>query len=194
MDIKDQVQQMKQFLTLMAFFAFVTTSTFAQDNMANNIDNSNVALQGYSPVSYADLNLAQRGVKEFKSEYQKVVYYFTSSEQKATFDKNPEKYLPQYGGFCAFGVYAGAKFRVDPTKFINEDGAYFLYLNNLELDAKGLWLNEKDHKKLVKVANQNWEKYCSLKIHFNNRKIFSTFTNHIHQTYSNENCSFPWLF
>jgi len=93
MDIKDQVQQMKQFLTLMAFFAFVTTSTFAQDNMANNIDNSNVALQGYSPVSYADLNLAQRGVKEFKSEYQKVVYYFTSSEQKATFDKNPEKYL-----------------------------------------------------------------------------------------------------
>jgi YHS domain-containing protein len=126
--------------------------------MANNIDNSNIALQGYSPVSYADLGLAQKGVKELKSEHEKVVYYFTSAEQKAAFDKAPESYLPQYGGFCAFGMYAGAKFRPDPNKFINKDGKYFLYLNNLELDAKHLWLNENDHSKLVKIANTNWKK------------------------------------
>jgi YHS domain-containing protein len=126
--------------------------------MANNIDNSNIALQGYSPVSYADLGLAQKGVKELKSEHDKVVYYFTSAEQKAAFDKDPESYLPQYGGFCAFGMYAGAKFRPDPSKFINKDGKYFLYLNNLELDAKHLWLNENDHNKLVKIANTNWKK------------------------------------
>ncbi len=149
---------MKQITIFIAFFAFTSVSLFAQDNKANNIDNSNIALQGYSPVSYADLGLAQKGVKEFKSEYEKITYYFTSAEQKAAFDKNPEKYLPQYGGFCAFGVYAGAKFRVDPNKFISKDGKYFLYLNNLELDAKELWINEKDHKKLVRVANKNWKK------------------------------------
>ncbi len=134
------------------------TTLFAQDKMANNIDNSNIALSGYSPVSYLDLELAQRGNKAFKSEYQKVVYYFTSQDQKETFDKNPKKYLPQYGGYCAFGIYAGAKFRVDPTKFIVKNGKYYLFLNNVELDAKQLWLAEGNHKKLKSAANKNWDK------------------------------------
>jgi YHS domain-containing protein len=104
------------------------------------------------------LSLAQKGVKEFKSEHEKVIYYFTSAEQKTAFDKNPNKYLPQYGGYCAFGVYAGAKFRPDPNKFVNKDGKYFLYLYNLELDAQQLWLDAKDHNGLVKTANTKWKK------------------------------------
>ena len=130
----------------------------AQDKQANNIDNSNIALEGYSPVSYLDLNLAQRGQKQFKSEYQNIIYYFTSIEQKETFDRNPERYLPQYGGYCAFGTYAGAKFRVDPNKFITKDGKYYLFLNNVELDAQQLWMSEKDHNRLVAKADKNWMK------------------------------------
>ena len=140
------------------FFLLITSSLFAQDKMANNIDNSNIALQGYSPVSYVELGLAQKGVKEFKSEYNKVAYYFTSEAQKKQFDKNPEKYLPAYGGYCAFGVYAGAKFRVDPNKFIRKDGTYYLFLYNVEVDAQQLWMNEKNHSKLVEAANKNWQK------------------------------------
>lgn len=137
----------------------VITSTIAygQDKKKYNIDNSNIALEGYSAVSYLDLGLAQKGSKQFKSEYDKVNYYFTSAEQKAAFDKNPGKYLPQYGGYCAFGTYAGAKFRVDPNKFIVKDGKYYLYLYNIELDAEQLWLAE-DHKALVKKADENWLK------------------------------------
>jgi len=139
--------------------AVVTVNTsFAQDKQANNIDNSNIALQGYSPVSYLDLGIAQRGVKDFKSEHNKIVYYFTDADQKKKFDKNPSKYLPQYGGYCAFGVYAGAKFRPDPNKFIVKDGKYFLYLYDLELDAQQLWLTENNHNKLVQKANENWRK------------------------------------
>lgn len=139
--------------------AVVTVNTsFAQDKQANNIDNSNIALQGYSPVSYLDLGIAQRGVKDFKSEHNKIVYFFTNADQKKKFDKNPSKYLPQYGGYCAFGVYAGAKFRPDPNKFIVKDGKYFLYLYNLELDAQQLWLAENNHNKLVQKANENWRK------------------------------------
>lgn len=141
-----------------AILLSTTVSLNAQDKMANNVDNSNIILQGYSPVSYLDLGLAQKGSKEYKSEYNKIVYYFTSAEQKATFDKNPSKYVPQYGGFCAFGMYAGAKFRPDPNKFIVKDGKYFLYLYNLELDAKQLWLAENDHKKLKATADTNWSK------------------------------------
>ena len=144
--------------TVLGLALLMNTMIFAQDNKANNIDNSNIALQGYSPVSYLDLGLAQVGNKSFKSEYNKVNYYFTSAEQKATFDKNPAKYMPEFGGFCAFGIYAGAKFRVDPNKFIVEDGKYYLYLNNVELDAKQLWLAEDNHDKLKSVADKNWKK------------------------------------
>lgn len=143
---------------LLVVLCLMNYNTFAQDKMAHNIDNSNIALQGFSPVSYLDLGLAQRGVKEFKSEHNKVIYYFTSQDQKKTFDKNPTKYLPAFGGYCAFGVYAGAKFRPDPNKFIVENGQYFLYLYNLELDAQQLWLSEKNHDKLLRKANDNWAK------------------------------------
>ncbi len=148
---------MKQISVLMIAMVFSLT-TIAQDKKMFNIDNSNIALQGYSPVSYLDLGIAQKGLKQYKSEHQKVVYYFTSKEQKATFDKNPNRYIPQYGGYCAFGVYAGAKFRPDPNKFIVKNGKFFLYLYNIELDAQQLWLAEKNHNKLVSVANKNWEK------------------------------------
>ena len=154
---------MKNLLNVVAIL-FFTNLTLAQDKMANNIDNSNIALQGYSPVSYLDLGIAQRGVKEYKSEHNKVIYYFTSQEQKRTFDKNPEKYLPAYGGYCAFGVYAGAKFRPDPNKFIVANGQYFMFLYNIELDAQQLWLAERNHEKLVKKANENWSK---LKLSYN---------------------------
>lgn len=151
---------MKTKVSILIFvFAIVTASVAAaQDKKANNIDDSHIALQGYSPVSYLDLGLAQRGLKQFKSEHQGVNYYFTSAEQKEKFDKNPRKYLPQYGGFCAFGVYAGAKFRPDPNKFLVKDGKYFLYLYDVELDAQQLWLSENNHSGLVSKANENWAK------------------------------------
>ena len=149
------MKTLKSTFVLIALFA--STALFAQDKMANNIDNSNIALEGYSPVSYLDLGLAQLGNKNFKSEYNKINYYFTSAEQKAAFDKNPNKYLPAYGGFCAFGVYAGAKFRVNPTKFLVKDGKYFLYLENVELDALQLWNAENNHSKLKSKADENWK-------------------------------------
>lgn len=150
---------MKTFnIVLVLFTLLAGVSLSAQDKMAHNIDNSNIALQGYSAVSYLDLGLAQRGSKNFKSDYKKVTYYFTSAEQKATFDKSPSKYLPQFGGYCAFGVYAGAKFRVDPNKFMVKDGKYYLFLNNVELDAQQLWMAENNHSKLKNVADKNWSK------------------------------------
>jgi YHS domain-containing protein len=156
---KQSFRRTPLFKTLCSCIAILAFSTLAaQDKMAHNIDNSNIALQGFSPVSYLDLGLAQKGSKSFKSEYQKVVYYFTSADQKARFDKQPAKYVPQYGGYCAFGTYAGAKFRVDPHKFLVKNGKYYLFLNNVELDAKQLWLAENNHKKLVSTADNNWKK------------------------------------
>ena len=73
------------------------------------------------------------------------------------FKNNPTKYLPQYGGYCAFGVSVGAKFRADPNKFVVKDGKYFLFLYDLEVDAQQLWLDG-NHEKLVAKADGNWTK------------------------------------
>ncbi|NJN28842.1 MAG: hypothetical protein HC819_24145 [Cyclobacteriaceae bacterium] len=137
------------------------TNAIAQNKMANNIDDSKIALQGYSPVSYLDLGIAQKGLKEYKSTYDGLAYYFTSEDQKKSFETNPKKYLPQYGGFCAFGVSVGAKFRVDPNKFVVKDGKYFLFLYDLEVDAQQLWLAG-NHKELVQKADTNWTKLSKI--------------------------------
>lgn len=141
------------------FLSIVTLGNLPAQSLKtlHNVDDSKIALSGYSPVSYVDLALAQRGNKAYKATYKDLTYYFTSAEQKAKFDKDPGKYLPQYGGFCAFGVYAGAKFRTDPHKFLVIDKKLYLFLNDVELDAKQLWL-EKEEKQLISVANANWKK------------------------------------
>jgi YHS domain-containing protein len=145
-------------VVLTILFAVATSATFAQNFKANhNTDDSKIALVGYSPVSYLDLGIAQRGVKEYKASYDGLNYYFTSKEQKNKFEAAPQKYLPQYGGNCAFGVSVGAKFRADPNKFVVKDGKYFLFLYDLEVDAQQLWLDG-THDKLVAKADGNWTK------------------------------------
>lgn len=124
-----------------------------------NVDDSKIALAGYSPVSYVDLGLAQRGSKNFKSEHDGIAYYFTSADQKASFDKNPGNYLPEFGGWCATGIGVGAKFRTDPNKFLVQDGKLYLFLYSMEVDALELWKN--DEAKLKASANKNWKKLQS---------------------------------
>ena len=144
-----------------AMIMLLSTNVMAQDKMANNIDDSKIALQGYSPVSYLDLGIAQKGLKEYKATYDGLSYYFTGADQKKSFEANPKKYLPQYGGYCAFGISVGAKFRVDPNKFVVSDGKYYLFLYDLEVDAQQLWLGG-NHQELVKKANANWVKLSKI--------------------------------
>ena len=148
---------MKSLSLVIVTMLLFTTVGFSQNKARQNIDDSKIALQGYSPVSYLDLEIAQKGLKEHKSTYDGLAYYFTSEEQKKSFDTNPKKYLPEYGGYCAFGVSVGAKFRVDPNKFVVKDGKYYLFLYNLEVDAQQLWLAG-NHKELVSKSDTNWTK------------------------------------
>lgn len=149
---------MKINAVILIFAMALGVQTLSAQNLKhqNNIDDSRIALQGFSPVSYIDLGIAQMGKKEFKSVHQEVTYYFTNADQKAKFDKNPEKYLPEYGGYCAFGVYVGAKFRVNPYKFKVIDDKLYLFLYDLEVDAQQLWNDGKDSER-IKKANTNWE-------------------------------------
>lgn len=142
--------------SLFAFF-LIASSALAQGNNGKlNADDSKIALQGYSPVSYVDLNLAQRGLKNFKSEHSGLNYYFTTADQKAKFEANPAKYLPEFGGWCATGIALNAKFRTDPNKFLVRNGKLYLFLNDLEVDALQVW--QADEKNMTAKAYDNWKK------------------------------------
>ncbi|MGI9551202.1 MAG: YHS domain-containing (seleno)protein, partial [Aurantibacter sp.] len=69
-----------------------------------NVDKNNLANNGYDVVSYFTTNSAQRGSKEFSVDHSEATYYFVNEENLKAFTASPENYLPQFGGFCAFGM------------------------------------------------------------------------------------------
>jgi YHS domain-containing protein len=152
---------MKKSIIALLFVAIAPLALLGQTLKTKyNVDDSKIALQGYSPVSYIDLGIPQLGAKQFKVSYDGADYYFVDNDQKKKFEASPEKYIPQYGGFCAFGVSVGAKFRVNPYKYVVKDGKLYLFLYNMEVDAQQLWL-QGNHNELVGKANSSWEELKS---------------------------------
>lgn len=123
----------------------------------NNIPSSGVALEGYCPVAYFAVNKPVMGKKQFSSTHKDVTYYFVSADAKKLFDKSPEKYVPAYGGWCAFGMAVGDKFPVDPTRFKIVDGKLNLFLRNKNVDALTLW-NKGSEQEHVQKAAAHWKK------------------------------------
>ncbi|MEQ8211372.1 MAG: YHS domain-containing (seleno)protein [Lacipirellulaceae bacterium] len=123
----------------------------------NNIPSSGLALEGYCPVAYFAVNNPVMGKKEYSVDHKGVIYYLVNADAKAEFLKNPEKYVPAYGGWCAFGMAIGDKFPVDPTNFKIVDGKLHVFLRNKKVDALKLW-NKGQEKEQVKKAAAHWKK------------------------------------
>lgn len=104
---------------------------------------TDIAIGGYSPVSYFEKGRAELGSPDHAVEHEGKVYHLASAAQAHAFRENPDKYLPAHGGVCAYGVSIGKTFPVDPTNFKIVDGRLLLFLKNDEVDARELW--EKAH-------------------------------------------------
>lgn len=120
-----------------------------------NLASSGVALEGYCPVAYFAVNKPVRGKPEFASTYNGVTYYLVSADAKKIFDNDPEKYLPAFGGWCAFGMSVEDKFPVDPTNFKIVNGRLMVFLRNKNVDALQLW-NDGDEAALTAKAEAHW--------------------------------------
>jgi YHS domain-containing protein len=123
---------------------------------AHNIPSHGVALEGYCPVAYFAANKPLRGKSEHSSVHADITYYFVSAGAKEAFDADPEKYLPAYGGWCAFGMSVEDKFPVDPTNFAIVDGRLMLFLKNPGVDALELW-NDGNVTESTAKANKHWK-------------------------------------
>jgi YHS domain-containing protein len=91
-----------------------------------NIDGSGLANGGYDVVNYHTDNKAARGNEKFTEWFHGAKYYFTSKEHQEMFRHEPKKYLPQYGGFCAYAMSLGKVRPVNPEIFSIENGRLML--------------------------------------------------------------------
>ncbi len=115
-----------------------------------------LGVSGYSPVSYLTRNRAEPGSPLHHAEHEGVTYFFTDTRQVEVFKSDPERFLPAYGGFCAFGCSVDSKFVPDPTSFQVIDGRTHLFLKNAEVDAKQLW-QDADERESRSKADAFWK-------------------------------------
>lgn len=116
-----------------------------------------LAIQGFDPVTYFTLNKAVKGNKEVLLVERGVVYYFSNNENRELFKKNPEKYAPEYGGWCAYAMGSkGEKVSIDPGTFKIVNNRLYLFYNHFFNNTLKDW--NKDEVNLRTMADNNWNK------------------------------------
>ena len=137
----------KQFLA-----AMIAMLTFSVGTMAADYTHSTPAVQGYDVVSYQTGKRPVRGNGNFVATHKGAAYQFASKANLATFEGNPAKYVPAYGGYCALGVSVDKKFIGDPEVWRIVDGTLYL---NLDTGIQAEWL--KDVPGRIKTADAKWK-------------------------------------
>lgn len=112
-----------------------------------------VAIKGYDPVAYFTDGKPVEGSSDYQYEWMGAKWRFASKANLDAFAANPEKYAPQYGGYCAYAVSQGGTADIDPESWKIVDGKLYL---NLSAKVKAIW--EKDIPGYIAKADANWPK------------------------------------
>ena len=112
-----------------------------------------IALQGYDPVAFHNAGQAVKANPYIATEYRDYKYLFSSEANKDLFVEDAEKYLPAYGGYCAYGVSLGVLFPVEiDTWEIIDDRLVLQYSSDIKQKF------EEDKEENLRKANENWLK------------------------------------
>lgn len=111
-----------------------------------------LGINGFDPVTYHSTGKATQGSANNQSLFQGVVYQFATAENQSMFEANPERYLPAYGGYCAYAMSNGDIVDINPRNWAVVDGQLYL---NANIVAQGLWsLNPPER---IAKANKRWQ-------------------------------------
>jgi YHS domain-containing protein len=143
-------QHMKKFLLLL-FGVALAFPAFAQTKTLLNLDKSGVAIQGYDPVAFFTDHKPVKGNAEFSSKHEGATYLFASKEHKELFEKDPVKYEPIFGGYCAYGVSHNKLAQIDVEAFQIVDGKLMLQYSKAIRDDFN-----KDAQGNLAKAKANW--------------------------------------
>lgn len=142
---------MRQFINLIFISSLLFSfNSFAKSPIYTGYFSSD-AVSGYDTVAYFTQSKAVKGSKKFKYKYQGENWYFSSKAHLDLFTANPEKYAPQYGGYCAYAVAKNTTASADPKQWTIEDGKLYL---NYDASIQKTWLQDKVN--YIDKANQNW--------------------------------------
>ncbi len=132
---------------------------FEQGQPTVLIDRNGVAIGGYDPVSYFLEGEARRGMQSLQVIHQGAIYWFSSTANQEAFATSPERYTPQFGGWCAWAVAdtEGSLVEVDPKSFLIQDSQLLLFYDGLLADTRALWLKG-NPKELARSAHRNWQR------------------------------------
>ncbi len=125
----------------------------AKGDLVNVSGASDIGLAGFDPVSFFEGNAPKNGSPMIRASYGGATYLFADEHSQSKFESNPERYTPQYGGFCAYGVSLGILLPVDITTAQVRNGKLYLNVNSEILEK----FNQ-DFSGSVNQANKNWPK------------------------------------
>jgi YHS domain-containing protein len=128
----------------------MSSLSFAAD-IDVNANANDLAIHGYDAVSYFTDSKASKGDHKYTATYKSAIYQFSSEGNREIFQDNPEKFAPQFGGFCAMGVALNKKLDTDPTAWKIVDGKLYLNLNKA---VQKKWLS--DVPAHLETANRVW--------------------------------------
>lgn len=122
-----------KFCFAILFALAITNSGKAQKSDGkyfNNLNDKGVIIDGYDPVAFFTDNKPVQGNENFQTSYQDAIYYFASQEHLDLFKSNPEKYKPQFGGWCAYAVSLGRVAPINVNTFSIVDNRLVIQHND----------------------------------------------------------------
>ncbi len=143
-------------ILVVAFIALFSNGIFAQ---VEAVDKSGLAIGGYDVVAYHKANKAIKGNPSIIEKIGKTEYHFANKANAKAFKANPDKYLPQCAGYCAWGVVEkDSKFSINPETFKIVNNKLYLFFNGdfngSQVNTLDIW--NKDEAKYLKNIDKKW--------------------------------------
>lgn len=147
--------KLRSVFLILLLLCLAASPALAEKSAVNTGFVGDVAVEGADMVAYFTQGKHVEGTWEFSLPWNGADWRFSSAENLRLFKENPEKYAPQYGGYCAYAVAQGSvasdSASIDPRAWSIVEGR--LYLNNSK-SVREIWL--KDAQSYIKQADRNW--------------------------------------
>jgi YHS domain-containing protein len=143
---------MRNLFVVFAIAALLVVSAASPVDAVNK-NGRGVALKGYDPVAYFNQGRPVKGAAEFSHGWMGATWYFSSSANRDLFAADPERYAPQFGGYCAWAVSNGYTADVDPEAWKIVDGKLYL---NYSKSVQKMW--ERELVERIEAGHRNWPK------------------------------------
>jgi len=145
------MKSVKRFATVFVALSALSLTAFGAMVVQVNKNFFGTALKGYDAVAYFKEGKPVKGKDEFRHDWMGAKWYFASAANRDAFAQNPEKYAPQFGGYCAWAVSQGYTAAIDPTAWKIVEGKLYL---NYSKEVQQKW--ESDIPGHIKKAQENW--------------------------------------